>query len=243
MKNILITIILILLSFSVSAQEIFSTDDEFNDFFTYYYLNPQPQKIIPFINYYVSSELYNKVNSRMIVAHFAAYTLRGEDYMLEELFKEQNDNGDVSAKIFTLHIFWVADTDRAKELLSKAETSWKNSLVQETIQKFKEWGTYNVLLKTPTNPGDIDNLWGIFMATGNPKAIKQIMTVLPLKKSAEKEKNLNKLILSGSAEWSLTANAKQHEKVCDIIKDEAKNATGITKQILEEIIKKVEKNL
>jgi hypothetical protein len=47
------------------------------------------------------------------------------------------------------------------------------------------------------------------------------------------------IVLVGTAEWSLTANAKQHKKVREIIVKESHSATGSTKEKLDNILKKI----
>ena len=82
----------------------------------------------------------------------------------------------------------------------------------------------------------IDDLWAEFFATGQAEPIKKIMSVLGV--PAE---NLEQKTLLSNANWSLASNVKQHKKVYEIIKEESSNATGLVKEMLDQMIKDADK--
>jgi len=232
MKKIAFVFLISVLSIFSYADDIFKTDSEFSDFFTYYYLNPQIEKIIPSLNYYVDSAAYEKVNARMTIAHFYAHILKDNPDLLNELFENQSQFGISNSKIFTLNVLWLINSDMSKNLIEKAKEIWLDETVQDIIKKIQNASVYNVLEKTPKTAVDLDNLWGIFLATGDEAAVKRIISALHLKE----EGHGMEIVIGGAAEWSLASNAMQHEKVLDIIKSEVKVSTGTTKRLLEKIL-------
>lgn len=220
------------------ADYIFKNEDEFGKFVTYYYTNPQKEKVIPSINYYVNSPVYEKVDSRMTTAHFYAYILKTDTELTNKLFENQNQSGTPNSKIFTLNILWLVNNDTSKNLIKKAKESWRDEATQNVVAKIEKTPVYDVLRNTPQTAEDLDSLWCVFFATGSEDAIKRIISVLHLRE----EGHGMEIIIGGAAQWSLTSNAVQHKRVLNILKNEAKKSTGITKKILEEIIKNAEKN-
>ena len=122
MKKVIFFLLLIgLVAFSVCGGETFKDENEFGDFYMYYYLTPQPEKVIPSLTYYVNSPVYEKVNARMSLCHFYAYILKADPVLLDELFEHQTQSGTSDSKIFTLNILWVINYDRSDNLIKKAK--------------------------------------------------------------------------------------------------------------------------
>ena len=76
-------------------------------------------------------------------------------------------------------------------------------------------------------------LWAAFYATGDALPVQKIIAVLHLSKDGNGEE----MMVGGAANWSLKSNAQQHPKVLEICKSELTNVRGITKEMLESVIK------
>ncbi len=74
------------------------------------------------------------------------------------------------------------------------------------------------ILKIPLEQGawTLDALWGMFAATGSKLPIKRIASALPW---VDIKGNINKLMIGGAANWSLTSNAVQHKQVYSILSE------------------------
>ncbi len=84
-----------------------------------------------------------------------------------------------------------------------------------------------------SNPGVLDMLWASFFATGDVLPIQRIISVLHLRKDGHGEE----IIVGGAAEWSLRSNVTQHPKVLWICKQELTKSEGLTKTLLEDVLK------
>lgn len=97
---------------------------------------------------------------------------------------------------------------------------------------------------SPNSPFDLDCLWVEFIATGDAKPVRKIISVLDYTQPEKEEltdMDLNTSLLIYSAQWSLGSNAEQHEKVNEILKDEFVYASGIRRERLEKILQTVNK--
>ncbi len=91
---------------------------------------------------------------------------------------------------------------------------------------------------TPLNapmvsPAVLDILWGAFFATGDEQYIERIISVLPW---LETKGNVDRLLIGGAAQWSLTSNAVQHQKVLNICQKQLRKQPKEVKAILQEIV-------
>lgn len=113
--------------------------------------------------------------------------------------------------------------------LEKEYTGTRKDRVAEIIAQAENFES-----PPPRSANMLDYLWGEFIATGKDSPVVKIISVLDDYPS----KDLEKQMVQRAAVWSLTANAKQHDKVYSIIREEAIIATGPQKEILEEILRK-----
>lgn len=238
MKKTIFCVFFSLLCFAAWANnDLFKTEEEFSSFCRSYYLNPHLEKVIPSLNYYTNSESYKKINARMAIAHFYVSILKDTPQILDDLFEDQTKTDTENSKIFTLTILWLIDNDQSKNLLLEAKKLWNENTVQEISSKIMNTKSYNALGVTLGDPAELDNLWGIFFASGSKEAVKKIISVLYLKK----EGYGLEIILGGAAYWSLVNNGREHPRVFKIIKREIRKSSKITRQLLKEIVREIKK--
>jgi hypothetical protein len=82
----------------------------------------------------------------------------------------------------------------------------------------------------------LDDLWAIYFETKNKWAVKRIISAIRLKEA----KDLERTIIGRAAIWSLESNAYQHPDVYSICKDQVQFTKGLTKELLNEILAKVD---
>ena len=100
MKKLAYAILFLLLSVPASAQYGFQSSQDFSSFICSYYSNPQPERIISSLKYYVNAP-YKHANSTMM-AQFYAVLLKEDTGLLKMLFDEPVNNRSVKEKIFLL---------------------------------------------------------------------------------------------------------------------------------------------
>lgn len=102
-----------------------------------------------------------------------------------------------------------------------ANTSYCNFIMDKYLQlehnkkykseRIKNKNSYDIYNDTINDFSHLDLIWSDFFATGNPKDIKRIISVI----LADNE-------LSNAAKWSLTSNGINYKKVYQIILSESK---------------------
>jgi hypothetical protein len=221
-------------NYSGANQNQFMSDDEFSNWVTYYYLSPQPQRLSSGLKYFCNSKLYNNELMLPMMSFFVA-ALKDKDAILEKTYVEMNKSGTNTQRIFFLDVLWLINTNKSRNLIDKAANEWTAEAVQNKIKQQKQSRPYDALIIPIVSPQVLDMLWATFFATGNEEAIQRIIYALPL----ADEKQASKLLIGNAAKWSLESNAKQHKKVLMICKKELKKQKGSTRNLLEEILDKV----
>ena len=89
----------------------------------------------------------------------------------------------------------------------------------------------------PDSPTNLDNLWAEFMASGRPEPVKKIISVLWYPAQGQN------ILLIAAAQWSLTSNAAQHQRVFEIIKKESFEANSAIKEKLQKVLIDAQKEM
>jgi hypothetical protein len=234
MKLLAYILFFVLLSTPVAAQYDFQSDQNFSSFICNYYLNPQPEHIVSLWDYYVDSKYFD--GGSVMMAAFQAAILKENTSLLKTLFDEHLNNNPARAKLYMLRILLEINTPQSREYLVKAQKEWKEDSVQAVLYTIETSEYYDVLVEIPRDTEDLDRLWGIFWATGNSKAISQIISILYL----WEEGRGATAATGGSAMWSLSKYSAQHPRILQIVKSERDNASGTKKKLLEKIVSKAE---
>lgn len=221
-----------------SSEPVFYSEQEYAKWMTYYYLQPEPDKVIAAIKFYSDSNIFNKASSRLPAAAFFAAIFKGNNDLMKKAYEEISANGSDNSKIVLLRVLWLVNNKESKELINKANLNWKSDQIKKHI--------YDVLNNTPPDifkdpikdPTQLDMLWATFLATGDSAPVERIISALHFLKDGHGFD----IAIGGAAQWSLESNAIQHRKVYQICQEELKNADGETKKILQKIITKVGAN-
>jgi len=195
------------------------SEQEYGEILNYYYKNPQPDKLISALKVTLSLEQFLRDTSHSYpLAHLFATVAHSDPVFLKNLISmEENYSG--LQKDFLQHII-----NEAKDFKSPE----------------------------PNSPAALDYLWTEFFVTGKEEPVKKIISALdfkmpendPIYKDVDPGllgayKEADTALINGAANWSLRSNAKQHDRVYEIIKQEADSATGTTKEKLNQILAEV----
>lgn len=225
------------ISIAFCDEACFKSEEDFTNWITYYYQNPEPEKILPAIKYYCDSAMFNETGLIMPTVAFFAALFRNDTKLMEKIYYEISVNSSDNLKIFILNVLWLTNTTDSQELMKKSRTQWKSEEIQSVIEDLSRNQPQDILTSPIEIAWQLDMLWATFFATGDSKPVKKIISVLYL---MEDKNSVENVVVGGAANWSLTSNAMQHKKVYEICKEELKTSNGRTKEMLEAIIKKVE---
>jgi len=184
---------------------------EFEKFTTYYYQNPDPEKLTAILKAYLAQEklMGDKIHSMPFI-HLIATAAHNDSSLLSNLKTIESDYSGL-AKEFIAEIIYQAENFNSPK---------------------------------PISAFHLDYLWAEFLATGDEKPVKKIISVLDYQETEKgkklTEEDVNKALTFGAARWSLGSNAQQHEKVYKLIRKEAILGSGRLKKELDAIIANVE---
>lgn len=215
----------------------FDSEEQFSEWVTYYYLAPQPERLSSAIHYYVGSALYEKQDTRMLVATFFASLFRPDAGLMRKAYEHIAQGGSEDAKIFFLNVLWLVDTEDSRALLQQARADWTSEQVQRILVRMEGHRPDHRLEDPVDSPADLDQLWAIFSATGDAAPVRKIISVLHLLEEGHGEE----IIVGGAARWSLTSNVPHHKRVYEICQQELQSSEGTTKNLLEQVLAEADK--
>lgn len=120
----LLIIFFFYLSTSFCNEIPFKSEVELNNWISFYYLKPEPEKIGDAIKYFCNSSMFKKPNSRIYVASFIADLFIKDSKLIENFFKDVSLSGTDNEKIFTLLILQLINTEKSQELLNKLKVQF-----------------------------------------------------------------------------------------------------------------------
>jgi hypothetical protein len=213
---------------------VLNSDENFGKWMTYYYIQPEPEKIPSAIKYYSDSAVFNKGSSSLSVVAFFAAVFKNNGELMKKAYEDVSINGSYNSKITLLKAFWLVNNAESKDLINKANLDWKSEEISKQIQSILNSPPPDIFNDTIKDASQLDMLWATFLATGDSVPIKKIISALHLLKDGH---GLD-IAIGGAAQWSLGSNAVQHRRVYEICQEEVKNTDGETKKMLQEIIAK-----
>ena len=160
---------------------------------------------------------------------------RNEDKIDEWIGKIDSLSDKNSKEVFWIAL-WHSNTSKGKKYLEEKlpqSTGGEKELIGHLLfEKPPDLQTLN-----PRLPKDNDMLWMVFLVTGDPIYVENII------KAAIRynyRTDPREFVAAGTAKWSLASNAQKHEIVMDTLKKAHKKYMGEEKAIIEDIIEKAE---
>ena len=233
------TAVLILIFFlsplNAIAEDVFKSDQDYEQWASNFYLNPELDKVVPAFHYYCNSKLSNERNIRVLISHFYAAILRSNPKLVDELFRSVQPGADARVQSFALNTLWLVNSEQSRELLLNAKMNWEltdnnRRTIDQSIEIRPQWP-----LGTPiTSTSMIDIFWTIFSATGEAQPVKEIISILHLAEDGTGKE----IMIGGAAKWSLALQMRTHKRVVEIVRQELETAAEPTKRLLGELLKK-----
>lgn len=120
--KIFLIIILLFLSIGFAGARVGNKTISLSiNWFTDYYLNPQPDKVPAAIDFYCDSSMYEKSSSRMPMAYFFSALFKNDNKLMEKAYQHVSTSGSEKAKIFTLNILWVTNSTNSHKLITPVQ--------------------------------------------------------------------------------------------------------------------------
>jgi hypothetical protein len=211
---------------------------------TYYYEHPDPEHVPEAYRGLMAMPEEKIGRATEQNAAFFAEIFRKNPGRVSGWCKELADVPANRCKTLWLAL-WMADRDETRAILqARAEKAPENE--REWIQSRLDRTPTDLLEGPPRSPQWLDMLWMSFFASGDERYVIELVGVVDIPDHEELEKlddgkvDGAPLLIHGAANWSVRANAFQHDRVLRICEaQEPKQPERIAKE-LREIIKKVQ---
>lgn len=214
---------------NTSAPAAINSQADVVQWMTYYYLHPQPDLLVPALQYADSTGLIEKGQ-----APLTAFVSRVFAQNPDRIKDWANDLKGLSnrSKPMLWSALWWSTTIPGKEALDSLMTTLTEKQKTEVISQMAHPAEPIEQMEIKS-PEVLDELWGAFSATGDVKYVNRLMTVLPWAQNANGD--LNRMMIGSAARWSLTSNAQQHPLVLKAC-IEARSTKPELKSLLDRVI-------
>lgn len=240
MRKFVLIAVLALASVTGFAETTQISDKEVQEWATFYYKKPRPDLTPLMLKHMSEKGWLGKPAPAWSIVGILSGILEQNPSMLSAWLSDV-DRRSIFEQKNLYQAVWLSNTPSSQEFLKKIGPDHLIKLYGADISSTKP----PRIVEIPINqPGIIDMLWGRFFATGEPENVRRIISVLYLQnlkpRTPDGKINAGPFLIGGAADWSLRANAIQHEKVLEICKQELLKQSGENKEILAAAIKLVE---
>jgi len=215
----------------------FKSKEDVTQWMTFYYQQPEPEKIPDAIQYLSESDMLDK-NSAPPVFGFLSGVFRDNPDKVATWINQIGSYKEHHLTVLVLGV-WYAALPQSKEIAQNLLEKYPASKTQFTHLLKSEPITVEQI-PIQEGPWVLDALWGKFLATGDSAPVERIISAVPW---VNVKGDVNRLLVGGAARWSLTSNAVQHKRVLEICEKAEKTQSAEVAKELAKIIKKANEPL
>lgn len=214
----------------------FQSQDDVSKWMMFYYQKPEPERVPEAMEYMSESALLDNENALAPTFGFLAGVFHDNPQRLDGWIKQLDSLKEPHLGVVMLGLWYANLPDSKKRVYAFLEDH--PGLKQQFGYLYK--GSPMPVEEIPLERGPwvLDALWGNFMATGNKAPVQRIMTTLPW---IDVKGDVNRLLIGGAARWSLTSNAKQHERVMQFCEEDVRTQSKEVSAKLREVIANAKK--
>jgi len=179
-----------------------------------YYKAPKPDDIALHLSEWQKQGMLGMQESQSVLVGFLSSIMRSNPDKVVQWLQHTESFPEVD-RSSVLYAAWLSKAPEAQNYLKR------KGLAEFATNAVPDASAFSI-----TDPSVLDFYWGAYFATGDPSAIRRIISALEFQKDsgaiarfqsshqteADKRAALNEAIFQ-AAMWSLTANSKQDEEV------------------------------
>ena len=232
-KLVRASVLALSLALSCAAAKEHVPPERLDQWMTYYYLDSRPDEIAAALRAVTTGGYFENDSVQAPFSGFFAEIFRSNPGRLDAWVEPY-------LGVPKLHILysalWMSNSSESRvalERLAKSATAAEAKKLRELAST-----------KPPTvetmkisSPAALDYMWGYFMASGSDKPVLRIIDQMKL---VNRTGDIEAKILGGAAQWSVSANVRQHDQVQQIVRAEAKTADPETRALLTAILAKLD---
>ena len=220
------------------AGPAFQSQEDFSRWLTFYYLNPEPNRVPDAIKYMSKSGVLDNDNAISPIFGFLSGTFRNNPDKVASWISQLSSLKESSLGVVVLGLWYAALPESQKTAYALLEKHPKLKPNFEYLYKGAPITVEQIPLEQ--GPWVLDVMWGKFMATGDSAPVERIISTLPW---IDVKGDINRLMVGGAAGWSLTSNAGQHKRVLEICEAAEKTQSAEVAAKLGEVIKNAKKEI
>jgi hypothetical protein len=172
------------------------------------------------------------------IGTFYSFVLSDHPDQINTFMELANTFNDEETRVALQSLYFSKIDNKAELIQSLLKPSYKFS--NEYFQELKDNApTANIIDLNVSGAGIIDMFWASYFATGESRYVEKIIEQLPL---IDNVKNENEYFIGLSSRWSLLSNSVNNKNVLVILKT-YKSSSVKTNEILQELVKSIEKEL
>jgi hypothetical protein len=206
---------------------------DLNKWMTYYYLDPQPDEVEPALRAIKDQGLFENRDAQAPLTGFFAEIFKANPQRIDAWVHPLSGSANSHVVYSAL---WIADNAQSRAALEHlAERAPLNdaALIR------------SLLIRKPPDLAStaidaaaaLDYFWGRFMASGDEAPVLRVVDqVKPIKATDP----LNSTLISMAAQWSVTANVKQHRRVREIVSARTLTSPSPASEMLVEILRQAD---
>lgn len=238
MRRLFFLIMFIVAVSPAMAGTTFQSNRDFSPWLTFYYENPEPNRVPDAIRYMSKSGILDKDNAIPPIFGFLSGVFRNNPDKVASWLSQLNSLKEQHLGVVVLGVWYAALPDSQKIVYGLLK---KHPKLKPHFE-FLYQGTPMIVEQIPLEQGSwvLDALWGKFMATGDSAPVERIISTLPW---IDVKGDVNRLVVGGAAGWSLTSNAVQHKRVLELCEAAEKTQTTEVAAKLREVIKNAKNEL
>ena len=228
MNRVIAFLVSLLILHAAGAKEL-ASPEQLEQWMTYYYLDPTPGEIPKALEAVSTLGLFENDAVQAPLSGFFAEVFRANPAALHEWVKPFVG---VPKRHILYSALWMAGSTESKAALAELALG---ALPEEArqLKSLAESTPPTINSMEVNSPAPLDYLWGCFMASG---AEDPVLRIIDQVKLVNVKGDAATMMIGGAAQWSLSANSGQHEKVLQIVRARAKTADPETKAQLEIIL-------
>lgn len=239
MRRLILLLLCALAMLPAAAQQTpFQSDEELVNWLTYYYKNPEPERIPEALKYMTQSGVLDSEKTRVPVMGFLSGVFRDNPDRLAQWVDMAEQLGDKHLGVIVLAL-WYSKLPEAQRLMFGLLD--KHAQLKATAG-FLYQGVPVLVEDIPLEHGAwvIDALWGKFVATGESAPIERLITALNWLDARDKPP-LRMIALS--ARMTLLVHAAKHNRIFEILQESAQAQGGDQAVRLRSIVDDVKAEL
>ena len=218
-----------------SRAQPFTDAEQAGQWFTSYYLKPEPERIPDALRTMSAAGLLKPDKGAPPMTGFLAGAFAARPQGARPLAQGLAFLPEDEQPILLLGL-WYSGIPDAKAIfreLSSAMPSHKARI------EFLLGTPAPRIVEMPPDQGAwvLDAWWGYFLATGDELPVRAVIAVLPW---TQIRGDVGRLAIGGAARWSLASNAVQHDRVLEICKTQLPVQPPQTARLLDEVVKAAE---